>query len=213
MVEPLVAPVRLARGPLKRVGGALALDFVNTVDWHLRPEPEEWLLTYGDLLAWARGVGAIEPARARRLASLAKADPERAEQVLADTRRLRDALFRLFLAIARDASPKDADLAFVNGWLARVAPRQGLRRDGRRLRWHSSRPETLESVLAPILWSAGDVLAGESRAPVKLCAADGCGWVFLDASRKTNRLWCSMEGCGNRAKARRHYHRAQAAPR
>lgn len=213
MVDSVARPVRLARGLLKRVGGAVALDFVNTVDWHLRPEPEEWLLTYGDLLAWAKGVGAVEPVLARRLASLAKADPERAEHVLTDARQLRDALFNLFRATARDATPKDVDLAFVNGWLARVAPRQSLRRDGRRLSWDWSRPETLESVLTPILWSAGDVLAGESRAPVKLCAADGCGWVFLDASRKANRLWCSMDGCGNRAKARRHYRRMQAVPR
>ncbi len=209
MVEVTVPPVRLARGPLKRVGGAVVLDFVNTADWHLRPEPEEWLESYADLLAWTKGVGALDFARARRLAALAKKDPVAAARVLADARRLREALFRICLATVREEVPAETDLRLVNTWLARAAPRPALRRAGRRLAWTWPEPDTLESVLAPVLWSAGGVFAGESRAPVKLCAAEGCGWVFLDASRKANRLWCSMDGCGNRAKAKRHYRRNQ----
>lgn len=213
MTESAAAPVRLARGPLKRVGGAVVLDFVNTADWHLRPVPEEWLQSYTDLLAWAKGVGALDTARARRLANLAKADPEAAERVLTTARALRESLFRIFLARAHDTMAKGADLGLVNLWLSRAAPRRGLQRKGHRLAWTWPQPDKLESVLAPILWSAGDVLAGERRERVKLCAADGCGWVFLDASRKANRLWCSMDGCGNRAKAKRHYRRTQAPSR
>ncbi len=213
MIESLAAPVRLARGPLKRVGGAVALDFVNTADWHLRPEPEEWLRSYADLLAWTKGVGALDTDRARRLANLAKADPEAAERVLTTARALRDALFRIFLASAHDTVAKVADLDLVNLWLSRAAPRRGLQRKGHRLAWTWPEPDRLESVLAPILWSAGDVLTSESQDRVKLCAADGCGWVFLDASRKANRLWCSMDGCGNRAKAKRHYRRTRVQSR
>jgi len=211
MAEAATPPIRLSHGLLKRVGGAVVLDFVNTADWHLRPEPEEWLRSYADLLAWAKGVGALDATRARRLAALAKADPVAAERVLAEARRLREALFRVLLATTRQAVPEETDLRVVNAWLARAAPRLGVRREGLRLAWAWPDPITLESVLAPILWSAGDVLTSEGRSRVKLCAADGCGWVFLDASRKANRLWCSMDGCGNRAKARRHYRRAQAA--
>ena len=203
--------VELSRGPLKRVGGGVALDFVNTADWHLADSPEEWLLSYGDLLAWARGTGALDAARARRLALLAKSDPRAAGRVLADARRLREALFRIFLAVTRAAAPDEGDLRLVNAWLVRTAPRTGLERNGRRLGWRWPKPERLESVLAPVLWSAGDLLTGDGRARLRLCAADACGWVFLDASRKANRLWCSMESCGSRAKARRHYRRTREA--
>jgi len=45
---------------------------------------------------------------------------------------------------------------------------------------------------------------------VKICPADNCRWAFYDSSRNHSRQWCSMEVCGNRAKARAH--RARTAP-
>ena len=42
---------------------------------------------------------------------------------------------------------------------------------------------------------------------VKICPADDCRWAFYDTSRNRSRHWCSMEGCGNRAKARAHRER------
>lgn len=37
---------------------------------------------------------------------------------------------------------------------------------------------------------------------VKLCPAHDCRWAFYDRSKNRSRTWCSMAGCGNRAKAR-----------
>jgi len=45
---------------------------------------------------------------------------------------------------------------------------------------------------------------------VKICPADDCRWAFYDTSRNRSRQWCSMEVCGNRAKARAHRQRATA---
>ncbi len=196
--------VELEDGPLRLVGGAIALDFANTVGWHLAEATTEHLRSYADLLAWMKGSGAIDAARVRRLSAKAKRDPDEADRVLAAARTIREAIFRLFLARSRNKTPPAKDLALVNRCLTRIAPRAGLGVDGKRIGWRWP-DETLESVLAPVLWSAGDLLTGDRC--IKLCAADGCGWVFLDASRKANRLWCSMEGCGNRAKAKRHYRR------
>lgn len=41
----------------------------------------------------------------------------------------------------------------------------------------------------------------------KACAADTCQWAFYDLSRNRSRTWCSMEVCGNRAKARSYRER------
>jgi predicted RNA-binding Zn ribbon-like protein len=39
------------------------------------------------------------------------------------------------------------------------------------------------------------------------CANDECRLFLLDHSRAGTARWCSMSGCGNRMKARRHYKR------
>lgn len=46
---------------------------------------------------------------------------------------------------------------------------------------------------------------------VKICPADDCRWAFYDTSRNRSRQWCSMEVCGNRAKARAHRERIAPA--
>jgi predicted RNA-binding Zn ribbon-like protein len=45
----------------------------------------------------------------------------------------------------------------------------------------------------------------------RICADDGCRWVFYDNSRTHRRRWCDMASCGNRAKAARHRARAKAS--
>lgn len=39
---------------------------------------------------------------------------------------------------------------------------------------------------------------------LKLCGADECRWAFFDRSKNRSSRWCTMESCGNRAKARRY---------
>jgi CGNR zinc finger/Putative stress-induced transcription regulator len=46
---------------------------------------------------------------------------------------------------------------------------------------------------------------------VKICPARDCRWAFYDTSRNRSRQWCSMEVCGNRAKARAHRERTTPA--
>src|SRR5438067_275486 len=51
---------------------------------------------------------------------------------------------------------------------------------------------------------------GERRALVREGGADNCAWLFMDNTRNRSRQWCSMQACGNRDKARRHYRRVRA---
>ncbi|GAA5155050.1 CGNR zinc finger domain-containing protein [Pseudonocardia eucalypti] len=44
---------------------------------------------------------------------------------------------------------------------------------------------------------------------IRRCAHPDCVLYFYDTSPKRARRWCSMAGCGNRAKAARHYARAK----
>jgi predicted RNA-binding Zn ribbon-like protein len=48
---------------------------------------------------------------------------------------------------------------------------------------------------------------------MKACRADDCEWAFYDSSRNRSGTWCSMEVCGNRAKARAFRARHRPAPK
>jgi hypothetical protein len=59
--------------------------------------------------------------------------------------------------------------------------------------------------------AAAKVAIEERLDRVKICPADDCRWAFYDTSRNRSRQWCSMEVCGNRAKARAHRQRSATA--
>ncbi|MFI0355774.1 CGNR zinc finger domain-containing protein [Actinomadura sp. 9N407] len=50
-----------------------------------------------------------------------------------------------------------------------------------------------------------ELLRTASPDRLRRCAGHDCVLWFLDTSRNGRRRWCSMTGCGNRAKARAHY--------
>src|SRR5947208_764688 len=49
-----------------------------------------------------------------------------------------------------------------------------------------------------------DLFGGRYAHRIRVCAAEDCGLLFVDASRPGRRRWCSMERCGNLAKVRGH---------
>jgi predicted RNA-binding Zn ribbon-like protein len=48
-----------------------------------------------------------------------------------------------------------------------------------------------------------DLFASPRRERIRVCEADDCGLLFVDASRPGRRRWCSMDWCGDREKKRR----------
>jgi len=193
-------------GNLELVGGRLCLDFANTVDWHASDHPREWLTGFSDLAAWSRHAGALTEGQARSLVRAAESGAEEAASVLERAITLREALYRIFSAIAARRSVEPADLATLNTALAtalmhlRVIPAD----EGFTWDWAAGQGE-LDRMLWPVAWSAARLLTSKDLDRVRECPGDGCGWLFLDTSKNRTRKWCSMESCGNRAKARRHY--------
>jgi predicted RNA-binding Zn ribbon-like protein len=64
-----------------------------------------------------------------------------------------------------------------------------------------ARPVTVEQVLSTLARDAVDLFTGPRAGRLRRCAAGNCPLVFVDTSRPGRRRWCSMERCGNRAKA------------
>jgi predicted RNA-binding Zn ribbon-like protein len=213
-------------GALK-LSGRLSLGFANTADWHASDHPVESLTSYSDLVAWGQHVGILTDHQAQRLLKEATRRPEGANAVLERAIALREAIYRIFSAISHGRPPQAADLATFNaelsGALAQSRIVSTLRQpfDGARdkaqdnavggFAWDwAGAEDALDQMLWPVVHDAAGLLTSEELDRVGQCADDRCGWLFLDTSRNRSRRWCSMEDCGNRAKARRHYERKRA---
>ncbi|EMH2963976.1 ABATE domain-containing protein [Burkholderia multivorans] len=183
----------------------LSIDFANTLYWRGTEPPTETLRTIDDLLAWCRDQAGVPAC----VADACRAGIDDGPAGLAHALALREALYRLFLAQAEQREPQAEDLKQVGAFLAEASPRVALARVDGRYAWRIEPPgATLGALLSPVLWSATDLLGGVRLAKVKRCANDACQWLFVDDSKNGSRRWCSMSSCGNRAKAYRHYHKA-----
>ncbi|MFF2553701.1 CGNR zinc finger domain-containing protein [Nocardia sp. NPDC058058] len=165
------------------VSGNLALDFIGTVKAR-RARFEDLLETPADLGAWA--------VAAELLDSAPPADAAELERATA----LREATWRMTLAVIDGATIADADRRLVND-IARgplpgveLTPAGGLQRSG-----------TSESVLAAIARSAVELVGGADRNRVRECGRADCTRLYVDTSRAGSRRWCDMTVCGNRAKS------------
>jgi predicted RNA-binding Zn ribbon-like protein len=199
------------QSPWSFQAGNLALDFANTVDWHASDHPDELLHSYQDVVDWARDYAVLSPESATALASEADRHPEAAGKALVDAITLRETIYRIFSAIACCGQPEGDDLERLKeAWRQAVASSEITPLDeGYAWKWESQ-PSDLEQMLWPVAQAAVDLLLSDNLEHVGQCADDrGCGMLFIDTSRNRSRQWCSMDACGNRAKAKRHYQRTK----
>jgi predicted RNA-binding Zn ribbon-like protein len=194
------------------VGGALCLDFVNTVDPRHAPDRREYLDSYSALAAWSDRAGATGADAGDRLGEAAAGDPAEARRVLDRAIRLREALYPLFRRAAEGRPPAPGDLGVLQAELTRALSHLRITwtPTGFAREWEGG-SLALDQVIWPVSWSAAELLTNGPLDRIRECPGQGnCGWLFLDLSKNASRRWCDMRVCGNRAKARRHHARAQA---
>jgi predicted RNA-binding Zn ribbon-like protein len=186
------------------IGGAVCLDFANTLYGHQEPI-HEYLLDYRDLVLWARLVGSLSAVRSDALLLVWQQSRVETEAVFRGALQLRETIFRIFSSLSRKESPSEADIAFLHRvWLESQAHSRLVQTgSGFTLGWEQG--EALDSMLWPILVSAMELLTSQDVKRVKQCGR--CDWLFLDRSRNLSRQWCSMSACGNRIKMARRYQR------
>jgi len=199
--------------PFELSGGALCLDFANTVGD--RPYSQnDHLQSYADLLSWARQADLVDRSRQISLAHEADSHPRVAARVFREAVDLRECIFHVFAALADGHRPAAADLARLNDSLAPVMGRLRLESDEEGIDWGWKGPATaLDQMIWPVVRSAADLLTSEEGKSLRQCDSDTCSWLFVDRSRTRRRRWCDMKTCGNRAKARRHYERQKRRQR
>lgn len=178
-----------APGTLERVRR-----FVNTVSFSTEP-PTDQLATPGSTERWLRenslleGSGAVDEGGAQRLrdfreavrlALLAHAGEADASVAW---HRVHDLAENVPLAMHFGMQPGDASLAPAG----------------------SGAEETMGRLVAAIY----DAFRTGTWPRLKACRMDDCLWAFYDHSKNGSGAWCSMMGCGNRAKAQRRRARAR----
>ncbi|WP_051471232.1 CGNR zinc finger domain-containing protein [Patulibacter minatonensis] len=150
--------------------------------------------------AWLAAIAARE-----ELAEL----PDGPEPSVGELRGLRTAVRSLVASVA-DGAAIDAEAAAVVNATCAAAPgvlRLELGPDRRPVRGTAFGGATRSDVLlAAIAADAVDLLTGPLRDEVRVCGAPGCVLAFVKTHPR--RSWCS-NGCGNRARQARHYHRVR----
>ena len=199
--------------PFDLDAGELSLAFVNSLEERsANPPARERLNAYHDLLAFSRQAGALDDALAAQLAATATRQPAAAAAALERAVAVREALFRLYSAIAGDEPPAADDLATLNAAHAAASAHGGVAFEDTRFVWTwDTAPDALDRPLWPIVDAAVNLLLEGDLTRVRQCAAHDCAWLFLDTSRNHSRRWCSMSSCGNRAKVGNFRERRKAA--
>ena len=193
-------------------GGHLCLDFANTADWHASDQPEERLTSYEEFVSWSQQAGVLTEEQAKHLFRRAADRPEQVKAVLKRAIVLREAIYEIFAAVAHEQSAEATDLTTLNSALSEALAHSQIAPTETGFDWQwAGEEDALDRPLWSIARSAADLLTSNELQRVGQCADDrGCGWLFLDTSRNHTRHWCSINDCGNRAKARRHYERKRS---
>jgi predicted RNA-binding Zn ribbon-like protein len=172
--------------------GSLALDFAYT---GAMGSDSQWesLFTPQDLAAWLTS-------------RFEEAEGTVADWDLVDAKALREAIARCATNVSSGGVPAGDDVDVINLFAATpdIPPvlAGGSRQAGR------SRARVGQA-LSAMAREAVELLSADERARIRECAANDCTIVFYDESRSSNRRWCSMQRCGNRAKVRAHRSKAK----
>lgn len=127
-----------------------------------------------------------------------------------DLHRGRDDLIALLEARLDGTRPPQDLLGRINRRLRRATPVPQLAWAGgtihlRAFPFRTGRRPAPEPEI-PIEWI---LMVADPRVPIDRCAATGCRHYLL--RRRSNRRWCSPEGCGNRARVARHHLKVRRA--
>jgi predicted RNA-binding Zn ribbon-like protein len=152
------------------------------------------------LRAWCEGAGV-------RLA-----EGEATEELLAELRLLREAAYDVAVTDLRGSAPALTSVALVNECAHHTSPAPRL----------EIGPGTVNAPAVPLTGAelrsviARDLvsLMGDTarRAGLRECDAPACRMLYLDATAGGRRRWCSMQRCGNSAKAAKHRSRSGDRP-
>jgi predicted RNA-binding Zn ribbon-like protein len=202
-------PEPRSKSPFQFTAGNLSLDFANTVDNRHAANEVDLLAKYSDFLAWGTEAKVLSAGQSHQVSALAGKNPVQARAALRRAVQIREAIYVIFSAIAQRRAVPESSLSVLNSALQQASAHARIVSANRGFIWDWTAPESLASPLWPLVMDAAELLTSGPLDLVRECAAENCGWLFLDTTKNHRRRWCDMKTCGNRNKARRYYQRAQ----
>lgn len=179
----------------EHVGNALCLELSNSVPDRSVSGERDWLRSSNVAAEWAESLG-LTMARGA-------SDDDRAA-----LKGLRESIFKVFTALADGSQPDDRELQSITEAHAEGLRRYGYTSLGDRIVRTWPQQWDVSALLAVFADSAMTELTGERLDRVRSCPS--CEWLFFDTSRNRSRRWCSMQTCGGRDKALRHYRKQRS---
>jgi predicted RNA-binding Zn ribbon-like protein len=188
----------------------LFVAFANTLEY-TRGIPEEKLPDIDALLAWLHEQGLISGrARAAEAARLRR-EPDEAARRLERFRLLREVLHGVARDLVDGAEPAPGLVDELNHILRHGLHYHQLRRRAGGTRYAVAQVgDRLDQARATIASSFAHFLADDAADRLRICANEGCRYLFIDRSPTGRRRWCDMRTCGNQAKVAAHRARARA---
>ena len=189
------------------MGGAVCLDFINTLDDRFSTEPKELLISYIDLARFGEDTGILSAQQADHFLEKSMQSREAAEEALAAAIQLREAMHEVFWSLIRKKPMPSAALYVVNSYAQEAARHMNVAAAAKGFEWRFEQADNFNAAWWPIARSAVELLASDQLQFVRACASKTCQWLFLDESKNHRRRWCDMTKCGNRAKVKNFYTR------
>jgi predicted RNA-binding Zn ribbon-like protein len=184
-----------------RIGGHVALDFLNTVEWRLDSQRAiEDLPDYESVLTWAQQCGILTDTETAHIQRLASAQPRLGAAAHRRFLQLRESAYEALVHDSPDAVEE------LTSAYRTTLHKAHLRHDGSSWAW-SERSITLQTPHDRVTRHVIALLTSPHLGQLHQCEDAACGWVYLDTSPRRNRRWCSAADCGNRNRARRYYAR------
>ena len=191
-------------------GGALCLNFVNSVRNRSENPLYEFIVTPEDWLLWNRRVQLYDVVAEQDLREYCNENQGKAISELRRIIKVRELLYRIFRKIAQKEQPLNEDIRIFNkecSFAFRYLNIEINERLESKLMWGYERSDLLWTLL-PVIKSAYELLISESKTRIKECS--NCGWLYLDQSKNNSRIWCNMKTCGNTLKTKKYYERKKA---
>ena len=196
------------------MGGQLCLAFANTVHCYGGEDPRDELADYADLVEWCKRAGVITDGETRRLRGEAQRHIHEAAEIFNKAIELRASIYRVFSAVAGGRRPAKADLTILNASVSEALPWLQIIATPKGFVWSWKEDEgNIGRILWPMSRSSAELLTSDQLSRLRECSGNNCTWLFMDTSKNQSRKWCSMSGCGNRAKSLRHYNRVRGLSR